>query len=89
MRRCKPPQLEGIPPNAIKQVAGILPKWSLKVLNSLLKNQKLLEKWKVVKVILIPKGTNMYVKRFKLATGFPVQKSSSRKVRSEGRFALG
>lgn len=52
----KSPGIDGIPPDALKQLGSEAQGWTLKMLNQLLANQIFPAEWKIAKLILIPKG---------------------------------
>jgi hypothetical protein len=56
MKSGRAPGLDGIPPEAIKEVAKIVPEWMLDMMNSLLRIQKFPNEWKTARLVLILKG---------------------------------
>lgn len=56
MKSGRAPGLDGIPPEAIKEVAKIVPEWLLDMMNSLLRIQKFPNEWKTARLVLILKG---------------------------------
>lgn len=56
MKVGKAPGTDGIPPEAIKCVEKVEPGWILNIMNRLIMKQDFPEKWKLAKVIFLPKG---------------------------------